>query len=62
MSLPFRPVEVETPASSTPAAATSTDRRRLTSRIAGKTPVLLLWLIGIPIPIIVIIFLLKGCS
>lgn len=30
--------------------------------IGGKIPLLLLWLIGIPFPILVIIFLFRGCS
>jgi hypothetical protein len=30
--------------------------------ISGKVSLLLLWLIGIPLPILVIIFLFRGCS
>jgi hypothetical protein len=30
--------------------------------ISGRVSLLLLWLIGIPVPILVIIFLLRGCS
>ena len=30
--------------------------------ISGKVSLLLLWLIGIPVPILVIIFLMRGCS
>lgn len=30
--------------------------------ISGKVPLLLLWLIGIPVPVLVVIFLLRGCS
>ena len=30
--------------------------------ISGRIPLLLLWLIGIPVPILVVIFLLRGCS
>jgi hypothetical protein len=29
---------------------------------SGKLPLLLLWLVGVPVPILVIIFLLRGCS
>jgi hypothetical protein len=29
---------------------------------SGKIPLLLLWLVGVPVPILVIIFLLRGCS
>ena len=28
----------------------------------GKMGYLLLWLIGVPIPVLIIIFLLRGCS
>jgi hypothetical protein len=30
--------------------------------VHGKVSLLLLWLIGIPVPILVILFLLRGCS
>ena len=30
--------------------------------LSGKIPLLLLWLVGIPVPILVIIFLLRGCT
>jgi hypothetical protein len=30
--------------------------------LSGRVSLLLLWLIGIPVPILVIIFLLRGCS
>ena len=30
--------------------------------VSGKVSLLLLWLIGIPVPILIIIFLLRGCS
>jgi hypothetical protein len=30
--------------------------------LRGRVPLLLLWLIGIPVPILVIIFLIRGCS
>jgi hypothetical protein len=30
--------------------------------ISGKIPLVLLWLLGIPLPILVVIFLLRGCS
>jgi len=30
--------------------------------ISGRIPLLLLWLIGIPMPILIIIFLIRGCS
>jgi hypothetical protein len=35
--------------------------KRSTS-LSGKVPLLLLWLIGVPVPILIIIFLLRGCS
>lgn len=37
---------------------------KLTQRIkeAGATGYILLWLLGIPIPILFLIFLLRGCS
>lgn len=37
---------------------------RLTARIkeAGVTGYILLWLLGIPIPILFLIFLLRGCT
>jgi hypothetical protein len=30
--------------------------------IRGRVPLLLLWLIGVPFPILLIIFLIRGCS
>jgi hypothetical protein len=30
--------------------------------ISGRVPLVLLWLIGIPLPILIIIFLFRGCS
>jgi hypothetical protein len=30
--------------------------------ISGRIPLVLLWLIGIPLPILLVIFLLRGCS
>jgi len=37
---------------------------RLPSKIkeAGATGYILLWLLGIPIPILLLIFLLRGCT
>jgi hypothetical protein len=37
---------------------------RLTNKIkeAGATGYILLWLLGIPIPILLLIFLLRGCT
>jgi len=37
---------------------------RLTNKIkeAGATVYILLWLLGIPIPILLLIFLLRGCT
>jgi hypothetical protein len=32
------------------------------SRISGKIPLVLLWLLGIPVPILIIIFLFRGCA
>src|SRR5439155_23328855 len=39
-------------------------RMRLTNRIkqAGATGYILLWLLGIPVPILLFIFLLRGCT
>jgi hypothetical protein len=30
--------------------------------ISGRIPLVLLWFIGIPVPILVVIFLLRGCT
>ncbi len=30
--------------------------------MSGRIPLLLLWFIGIPVPILIIIFLLRGCT
>ncbi len=30
--------------------------------LRGRVPLLLLWLIGVPVPILLIIFLIRGCS
>ena len=37
---------------------------RLTAKVteAGATGYILLWLLGIPIPILLLIFLLRGCT
>jgi hypothetical protein len=35
--------------------------RKLTDR-SGKVGYILLWLLGIPIPILFLIFLLRGCN
>jgi hypothetical protein len=37
---------------------------RLTAKIkeAGATGYILLWLLGIPVPILLLIFLLRGCT
>jgi hypothetical protein len=32
------------------------------SSLRGRVPLLLLWLIGILVPILIIIFLIRGCS
>ena len=32
------------------------------SREAGAAGYILLWLLGIPIPILLVVFLLRGCS
>jgi len=29
---------------------------------SGKIPLVLLWLVGIPVPILIVIFLIRGCS
>lgn len=62
MNNPLRPVEAAAPAPNIPTAEAPPDELRPPTRVAGKTPVLLLWLLGIPVPIILIIFLMKGCS
>jgi hypothetical protein len=35
--------------------------RKLTDR-SGKIGYILMWLLGIPIPILLVIFLLRGCN
>ena len=30
--------------------------------IRGRIPLVLLWLIGVPLPIIILIFLFRGCA
>ena len=30
--------------------------------LSGRIPLVLLWLVGVPIPILVLIFLFRGCS
>lgn len=30
--------------------------------IRGRIPLILLWLLGVPLPIIIIIFLIRGCT
>ena len=30
--------------------------------LSGRIPLVLLWLVGVPVPIILIIFLFRGCS
>jgi hypothetical protein len=39
-------------------------RMRLSNKIkeAGATGYILLWLLGIPIPILLLVFLLRGCT
>jgi hypothetical protein len=37
-------------------------RARAIRSMSGRIPLLLLWLVGVPVPILVIIFLLRGCS
>lgn len=32
------------------------------NKIAGRIPLVLLWLLGIPLPIIMLIFLFRGCT
>jgi hypothetical protein len=39
----------------------SLDRRSLKHQ-AGKIGYILLWLIGVPIPILILIYLLRGCT
>jgi len=38
------------------------DRRYLPRMQEGKMGYLLLWLVGVPIPILLVIFLLRGCN
>jgi len=30
--------------------------------ISGRIPLVLFWLLGVPLPILIIIFLVRGCS
>ncbi|HEY8966698.1 MAG TPA: hypothetical protein VIM58_09655 [Candidatus Methylacidiphilales bacterium] len=30
--------------------------------VRGRIPLILLWLVGVPVPILVLIFLFRGCS
>jgi hypothetical protein len=30
--------------------------------LSGRIPLLLMWLVGIPVPILIIIFLFRGCA
>lgn len=62
MPTPKRPIDIAVSDSAKETAGTPVEERRAATRIAGKTPVFLLWLLGLPIPIILIIYLLKGCS
>ncbi len=39
-----------------------TTNRRLRQRQQGKLGWILLWLIGVPIPILLVLFLLRGCT
>ena len=32
------------------------------NRLSGKISLLLLWLIGVPVPVLLVIFLFRGCS
>jgi hypothetical protein len=31
------------------------------TNLSGRIPLVLLWLIGVPVPILIVIFLLRGC-
>ena len=37
-------------------------RRLLAGREQGKVGWILLWLLGVPIPILLVLFLLRGCT
>ena len=49
-------------------AARKSERRKVQMRFsekiseAGATGYILLWLLGIPIPVLILIFLLRGCT
>jgi hypothetical protein len=36
--------------------------RRIFSRERGKIGWLLLWLLGVPVPVLLILFLIRGCT
>jgi hypothetical protein len=52
------------PAQDTPIRQERRSEMRLTNKIkeAAATGYILLWLLGIPIPILLLIFLLRGCT
>jgi hypothetical protein len=35
---------------------------RTKQSISGKIPLVLLWFLGIPVPVLIVIFLLRGCT
>lgn len=37
-------------------------RNKLAQRQQGKAGWLLLWLVGVPVPILLVLFLLRGCT
>ena len=45
-----------------PAPAGSTGGPRSRARQAGKWGYILLWLLGIPLPVLLLIYLLRGCT
>lgn len=50
-----------TPVARAAAAASGTGERRVASRAGKVRPVILLWALGVPIPILVLILLIRGC-
>jgi hypothetical protein len=38
------------------------EKMKATQGIRGKIPLVLLWFLGVPIPILLVIFLLRGCT
>jgi hypothetical protein len=43
-------------------ALTPFEKMKSTRSIAGRIPLVLLWILGVPFPILLIIFLMRGCT